>query len=184
MRFDVYPGDEKLVESNLIPLNQRTARVIEVGAWVRADGIKLIDVRCVNEEGIYMPGYRPRQPEYRHGGTFTFGNGTFGWRDVRKFFSVPQGKPVKGIRVRLCARGFNGHTLDDFGRRSQLLRVGTVWWDDVRVTERTSTTADLAARGVKIPPAERPGAGPLADAAFDLGQRLVGENLVRPVSQG
>lgn len=179
LRFDVYPGDEKLVESDLIPLNQKTARVIEVGAWVRADGIKLIDVRCVNEDGIYMPGYRPRQPEYRHGGTFTFGNGTFGWRYVRKFFSVPQGTPVKGIRVRLCARGFNAHTLDDFGRRSQLLRVGTVWWDDLRVTERTTTAAELAARGVKVPAPERSANGPLADAAFDFGQRLLGENLLR-----
>ena len=179
LRFDVYPGDEKFVESELISLNQRSARVIEVGAWVRADGIKLVDVRCANEEGIYMPAYRPRQPEYRHGGTFTFGNGTFGWRYVRKFFSVPQGVPVKGIRVRLCARGFNGHTLDDFGRRSQLLRVGTVWWDDVRVTERTSTTAELSARGVKIPPAQQPGPGSLADAELDFGQRLVGDNLLR-----
>jgi hypothetical protein len=178
LRFDVYPGDEKLVESDLIPLNQRTARVIEAGVWVRADGIKLVDVRCVNEEGIYMPAYRPRQPEYRHGGTFTYGNGTFGWRYVRKFFSVPQGTPVKGIRVRLCARGFNGHTLDDFGRRSQLLRVGTVWWDNLRVTERTSTTAELAARGVKIPAPQRPGPGPQADAAFDFGQRMVGDNLL------
>jgi hypothetical protein len=178
LRFDVYPGDEKLVESNLILLNQKSARVIEVGAWVRADGIKLIDIRCVNEEGIYMPGYRPRQPEYRHGGTFTFGNGTFGWRYVRKFFSVPQGTPVKGIRVRLCARGFNGHTLDDFGRRSQLLRVGTVWWDDLRVTERTTTPSELATRGVKVPKPVRVGVGPLEDAEFDFGQRLVGENLL------
>src|SRR5205823_6669521 len=83
LRMDVYPGDERYVESDLIVLNQDTARVIEVSAYVRADKINLLDVRCVDEEGVYMPAYRARQPEYTQGGTALFGNGTFGWRYVR-----------------------------------------------------------------------------------------------------
>jgi hypothetical protein len=176
LRMDVYPGDEKYVESDLIVLNQDKARAIEVGAYVRADKINLIDVRCVDEEGVYMPAYRARQPEYTQGGTFLFGNGTFGWRYVRKFFGTPQGRPVKGIRVRLCARGMNGHTLDDAGTRPYVMATGTVWWDDVRVTERTSDAAALQARGVKVPAPEQPAPGPLVDGAVNLGQRFYGEN--------
>ena len=51
LRFDVYPGDEKYVESDAIALNQAEPGVLEVAAYVRADRIKLIDIRCVNEDG-------------------------------------------------------------------------------------------------------------------------------------
>jgi hypothetical protein len=176
LRMDVYPGDERYVESDLIVLNQDRPHVIEVGAYVRADRINLIDVRCVDEEGVYMPAYRARQPENTQGGTFLFGNGTFGWRYVRKFFGTPHNRPVKGIRVRLCARGMNGHTLDDAGTRPYALATGTVWWDDVRVSERTSDTAALQARGVKVPTPENPAPGPVQDGTVDLGQRFFGEN--------
>jgi hypothetical protein len=179
MRFDVYPGDEKYVESDLIPLNQQTLRVVEVGVWVRADRIKLIDVRCVDQDGFYMPAVRPRRPEWKGGGSPLFGNGTFGWRYVRKFFGSLDNLPIKGVRVRLAARGLNGHTLDDFGTRPQFTQVGTVWWDDLRVTERASTAAQLKARGVKIPRATAPRTGDLAHGDLDLGERMVGENLLR-----
>ena len=175
LRFDVLPGDEKFVESDLIVLNQDRPHVIEVGAYVRADRINLIDVRCVDQDGIYMPGYRSRQAENGSGGSDLFGNGTFGWRYVRKFFATPSSQPVKGIRVRLCARGMNGHTLDDADTRSYAMATGTVWWDDVRVTERTSDAAALQARGVKVPP-ENVVPSSLGDADIDLGQRFFGEN--------
>jgi hypothetical protein len=176
LRFDVLPGDEKFVESDLIVLNQDKPRLIEVGAYVRADKINLIDVRCVDQEGVYMPGYRPRQAENQSGGSDLFGNGTFGWRYVRKCFATPHGQAVKGVRVRLCARGMNGHTLDDAGTRSYAMATGTVWWDDVRVTERTSDAAALQARGVKIPPSEEVAPGANADGDLDLGQRFFGIN--------
>lgn len=176
LRFDVHPGDEKLVESDLILINQDQPRVIEVGAFVRADRIKLIDVRCVDQDGCYMPGYRARQPEYKNGGTFLFGNGNFEWRYVRKFFAPPNGKPVKGIRVRLCARGMNGHTLDDGGTRAYAMQTGTVWWDDVRVFERTSDAASLQRRQVKLPPQNGDSAG--TQATIDLGQRYFGQNVL------
>ena len=183
MRFDVYPGDEKFVESDLIQLNQTEPGVIEISAFVRADRIKLIDIRCVDENGVWMPAYRPRQPEYHGGGSFLFGNGTFEWRWVRKFFATPldpdtgQPRAVKGVRARLCARGFNAHTLDDSGARPQSMQVGTVWWDDVRVTERTADAAELRARGVAIPPKRNP-THPnwIADTRLDLGQRRFGDN--------
>tara|TARA_B100000949_G_C14152839_1_gene395584 strand:- start:240 stop:632 length:393 start_codon:yes stop_codon:yes gene_type:complete len=55
LRFNVHLGDEKFIESDLITINQDKMRAIEVGVYVRADLIKLIDVCCVHEEGIYMP---------------------------------------------------------------------------------------------------------------------------------
>lgn len=177
VRFDVHPGDEKLIESDAIVLDQKEPRVIEVGVFVRADRAFLIDVRAVDENGYALPGYRPSQPEnLKAGDGFLFGNGTFGWRYVRKFFSSATGQPIKALRVRLCARGFNGHTLDDAGTRPHDMTCGTVWWDDLRVLERTSTAAELRARGVKIPDQALPGPGSLADADLDLGERFVGEN--------
>jgi hypothetical protein len=178
LRFDVFPGDEKYVESDLIVLNQDQPHVIEVGAYVRADRIRLFDVRCVDENGVFMPSYRPIQPEYSSGGTALFGNGTFGWRYVRKFFGTPDGRAVKGIRVRLCARGMNGHTLNDAGTRPYAMACGTVWWDDVRVTERTSDPARLATRGVKVPVRASYLPGPAVSGALDLGQRFFGENVL------
>ncbi len=178
MRFDVYPGDEKLVESDLITINQDKPHVIEVGAFVRADRIKLVDIRCVDENGYYMPGYRARQPEYKNGGSFLFGNGTFEWRYVRKFFATPNNQPLKAFRVRLCARGMNGHTLDDAGTRSYSMQVGTVWWDNVRVTERTTSLAALRSRRVAIPSQAAAQPGPFGNPAINLGQRFIGQNVL------
>lgn len=176
LRMDVFPGDEKLVESNPIVLNQDRFHVIEVGAWVCADKIKLIDLRCVDQDGIYMPSHRPIQPENGSGGSALFGNGTFGWRYVRKLFGSTGDRPLKSVRVRLCARGMNGHTLDDAGTRPYAMATGTVWWDDVRVTERTATAATLTARGVKVPAPANAAPGPFGRSDLDLGQRFFGDN--------
>ena len=176
LRFDVYPGDEKYVESDLMPLNQDAPHMIEVGAWVCADRVKMIDIRCVDDDGANWACHYPIQPEYYNGGTALFGNGTFGWRYVRKIFMPPFGAPAKGVRVRLASRGFNGNTLDDAGTRAYAMASGTVWWDDVRVVERTSTEAELAARGVKVPAAEPAGAAEVRDASVDLGERFFGDN--------
>ncbi len=176
LRFDVYPGDEKYIESNLIVLNQTKPRVIEVGVYVRADRIKLLDVRLVNQDGDHMPDKRPREPEWNRGGSFLFGNGTFSWRYVRKTFACLNNEPVKGVRVRLCARGFNGHTLDDGGTRPYGMTCGTVWWDDLLVMERTSDAAILRGRGIKPPSQQQPVVPRLSDGALDFGERFFGEN--------
>ena len=181
LRFDVMPGDEKMVESPEIVLNQDVARLVEVGAMVRADRIKLIDLRAVNEDGVDLPCARPMHPEYSSGGTALYGNGTFGWRYVRKIFAPRFDRPLKSVRVRLCARGFNGFTPDDGGTRAYCLQSGTVWWDDVRVVERESTAEQLAARGVQIPVPPLAEARPPMPCAreIDFGERLVGPDAVR-----
>lgn len=181
LRFDVYPGDEKYVESDPIVLNQKELRVVEVGVYVRADRLHLLDLCAVDENGLWMASYRPRQPEYYKAGyteDFLFGNGTFGWRYVRKFFTSAAGQPLKSMQVRLCARGSNGHTLDDADTRAYDMACGTVWWDDLQVFERTSSASDLRDRGVKLPRENDLLPGRLADADLDLGQRFVGENLL------
>jgi len=179
VRFDVYPGDEKYIESEPIMLNQVTPGIIEVAAYVRADRIKLIDIVCVSDQGADLPGWRPSQPEYYGGGTATWGNGTFGWRYVRKFFAMPFDQPIKSVRVRLCARGFNAHTLDDAGTRSYACQVGTVWWDNLHVAERGTDAAALSARGVVTAPTALDTPGLLASADLDLGERLYGRNRLR-----
>ncbi|MCE9591198.1 MAG: hypothetical protein K8S99_11815 [Planctomycetes bacterium] len=180
VRFDMHPGDEKFIESDAIALNQKEPRVVEVGVFVRADRALLLDVRAVDENGYWMASYSPRQPEYYKAGQsegFLFGNGTFGWRYVRKFFVSATGQPLKAMRVRLCARGFNGDTLDDAGTRAYDMTAGTVWWDDLHVYERTSTADELKSRGVSWETGT-PAPGKLADADLDLGQRFVGENVL------
>ena len=176
LRFDVYPGDEKFVESDAILLNQDQPHLIEVAGFVRADRIKMLDIRCVDEDGANWPCTYPIQPEWNVGGTALFGNGTFGWRYVRKYFAPPFNAPVKAVRIRLAARGFNGSTLDDSGTRSYGVACGTVWWDDFRVVERTTPQAALQSRGVKIPPASPALPAGFTVADIDLGERLYGQN--------
>ena len=176
LRFDVFPGDEKYIESDPVVLNQAAPGIIEVAAYVRADRIKLIDIVCVNEEGVDLPGWRPSQPEYHNGGTAAWGNGTFEWRYVRKFFAAPFDRPVKSLRVRLCARGFNAHTLDDAGTRSYACQVGTVWWDNLYVAERGTDASALAARRVTTAPPAADAPGELQPPRLNLGERLYGAN--------
>jgi len=176
LRFDVLPGDEKYVESDAIAINQAANGVIEVGVFVRADRIKLFDIRCINENGADLKGVYPTQPEYATGGTATWGNGTFEWRYVRKFFAAPFDQPMKSIRVRLCARGFNAHTLDDSGTRSYACQVGTVWWDNLSVIERGSDAAAIKARGVATHPHADVTTGKLGEPRVHLGDRLFGAN--------
>ncbi|MCE9589799.1 MAG: hypothetical protein K8S99_04680 [Planctomycetes bacterium] len=178
LRFDVYPGDEKYVESDLINVNQAAPGMIEVGVWVRADRIMIFDIRLVDNEGAPMLGVYPISPENGGGGSSMYGNGTFGWRYIRKFFATPlNANAVKAFRVRLAARGFNAHTLDDAGTRSYCCQTGTVWWDNLTVTERGANAAAMQARGAKVQPDpafDQEGAA--ADADLDLGERLYGTN--------
>lgn len=178
LRFNVFPGDEKYVESDAIILNQTKPQVIEIGVMVRADRIKLIDLRAINELGDDLQTARPRQPEYGTGGTHLYGAGTFGWRYIRKFVSPINDQPIKSIRIRLCARGFNAHTLDDGGTRPFCVQTGTVWWDDLRVIERESNAQELAARGVKTS-IEKIEPNDFTVESVDLGDRLFGENELR-----
>ena len=186
LRFDVMPGDEKLVEGPEIVLNQDAPRLIEIGAMVRADRVMLIDLRAVDENGVDLPCVRPRHPEVKATPgqrsmtpSALYGNGTFGWRYVRKFFAPRNNQPIKSVRARLCARGFNGFAPDDGGTRHYCLTSGTVWWDDVRVVERESTAQQLAARGAKFAPELSIAVPPAQAEEIELGDRLVGPDAVR-----
>jgi len=185
LRFDVLPGDEKLVEGPEVVLNQDAPRLIEISAMVRADRIMLIDLRAADQDGVDLPCARPRHPEPKATpgqrtttASALYGNGTFGWRYVRKVFAPRGNQPLKSVRVRLCARGFNGCTLDDGGTRHYCLQAGTVWWDDVRVVERASTAAQLKARGVKFPAVKTAqlAPAPVRITEIDFGERLVGRS--------
>src|SRR5204863_9450664 len=107
------PGDEKCGESDPIASNHDQAQPIEIGVWVRADRIRYLDLRAVDEKGESLNDWSFSTPsanpetgmEYR---------GTFDWRYIRKFLATDH--PLKTIRVRLCARGFNGVDVDDVGR--------------------------------------------------------------------
>ena len=80
------------------------------GAFIRADRIKLIDIRCVDEDGANLPCHYPIQPEYGGGGTALFGNGTFGWRYVRKYFQPPFNAPANSPQN--CAKALSGRSAE------------------------------------------------------------------------
>ena len=168
LRMSVPPGDEKYVESDPVPLNQQEPALIEVSMFVRADRLRDFDIQAVNEEGDYLWG----APWTDYGGGP--GAGTHDWQFVRKYFSNE--KPIKSMRVRICARGMNGSTRDDAGERVTSLAVGTLWVDDVSVSEPEATAEELGGRGLKVPVSPAPGEPVLRMKGFDLGERLWGEN--------
>lgn len=168
LRMDVYPGDDKYVESPPILLNQKELRPLEVGCWVRAQDLKGGDIKVVDENGkhvndVQFLGYRG-----------SVMSGTHPWIYVRKHFIGNE--PLKSVRVRLCARGFNGYMIDDVGMNVTYNQTGTVWFDDLHVCERGSSGSQLAARGVPTIPYDVMVARPVRVVDVDLGERLVGEN--------
>jgi len=169
LRMSVPPGDEKYVESDPVPLNQQEPALIEVSMYVRSDRLRDFDVHAVNEEGDYLWG----APWTDYGGGL--GAGTHDWQFVRKYFSHEE--PVKSMRVRICARGMNGSTRDDAGERVTSLAVGTLWVDDVSVSELEATDEELTGRGLKVPAHPTPNKPAIRIEGFDLGERLWGENM-------
>lgn len=174
--MQVCPGDEMLVEGGLVQLNQAEPGVVEVGAYVRIDRIKWIDIRAVDQDGNEIPcadAFNGGWPIPKDNSQIYPSNAT-SWLYVRKPFLTA--KPLKGLRPRLCARGFNGDTRDDGGTRPNVNQVGLVWWDDVQVREITATPAELKARGVKAPSARTPAQNVVMVQSLDLGDRLHGDN--------
>lgn len=165
-RFSVLPGDEKYCESDRIEVNQTEVRPIEIGVWVRADRIRYLDVRAVDEKGEYLNDWSFISPtqNIEEGTQY---RGTFDWRYVRKFLVTDH--PLQAIRVRLCARGFNGLNMDDVGRKHSNNNVGTLWWDDLRVMDVLS-----GASGTDEP--EKPLQSPIEVTHVEFGERLYGRN--------
>ena len=169
LRFDLLGGDEYAIQSSAIALNQQEARPMEVTAWVKADRLRHFDLILVDENGLRLPANT----------TLTYWGGhvagTHDWIGVRKIF---QGSaPVKSVRLRIGARGFNGTTTTDIGHWPAFNQVSTVWVDDATVRELYASPAELAARSVAVPANSEP-AGVVRLGNLDLGERLYGANEV------
>ena len=165
----VPPGDEQMVLSDPITLNQKEPRLIEVSAWVMTDRLCMLQIDATDEKGHRLDGFN-----FIHKAPVSIG--TDGWRQLRQVFRP--GTPVKSLRLALCARGVNGYTLDGTGSQPQANVVGHIWWDEVKLTEPESDAAELAARGVKEAPAWENVEG-LRIIDLDPGERLIGENFLR-----
>jgi hypothetical protein len=169
LRVPALAGDEIAVASEPVKLAQKEARLIEVSAWVKTDRANQIQIDARDERNQRLAGFNfiAKSP---------VSIGTDEWRLVRQVFRPLV--PVASVSVVLGVRGVNGYTLGGTAEVPQNNAAGTVWWDDVRVYEPESTAEELAARGVRPPPA---GAAPDAVhlASLDLGERLFGENALR-----
>jgi hypothetical protein len=170
LKMIVAAGDEVAVLSDPITLNQREPRLLEVHARVKTDSLCTLQLDAVDDRGRRLDGFN-----FLHKAPVSIG--TEDWRVIRQVFRPRE--PVRSVRLMLCARGSNGYTLDDTGQQPQNNVVGTIWWDDLELTEPESTPDDLAARGA-LPgaSAEAPSpAGPDPQLLnLDLGERLLGRN--------
>jgi hypothetical protein len=166
LKMIVASGDEVAVTSDPLLLNQAEPRLIEVHAWVKTDRLSMLQIDAVDESGQRLDGCN-----FIHKAPVSIG--TDDWRLIRQVFRPRV--PARSIRLMLCARGVNGYTLDDTDSQPQNNVTGTVWWDDVRVSEPESTTAELTARGVSSIANEAVAPGPRLER-LDLGERALGIN--------
>lgn len=169
LKMIVPSGDEKSVASSAIVLNQKEPRLIEVQAYVKTDRLSLLQIDAVTDKGERLDGCN-----FIHKAPVSVG--TNDWRLVRQVFRPRT--PVKSLQLLLAARGVNGYTLDDTGDQPQNHVTGTAWWDDVQLFEPESTTEELAARDVKAVPATKPARQAVGLAELDLGERLLGDNVL------
>ncbi len=166
LRMIVPAGDETAVVSEPIVLNQKEVRLIEVTAWIKTDRLCNLQIDGHDEKGNRLDGFN-----FIHKAPVSIG--TDSWRMIRQVFRPRT--PVQSLRLVLAARGVNGYTLDDTGEQPQNNVVGTIWWDDVHVSEPESAPAP-SKQMENIWPPER---GPMRITELDLGERLVGENKLR-----
>lgn len=169
LKMIVAAGDEKSVASAPIILNQKEPRLIEVRARVKTDRLCMLQIDAVDETGKRLEGHLSIHKAQASVGTED-------WRLVRQVFRPRQ--PVKSIRLKLCARGVNGFTMEDTSEQPQNNVVGAIWWDDVAVFEPETPAAELAARGVKAAAKQTPEPG-LRLEGLSLGERMLGDNVLR-----
>lgn len=169
LKMIVPSGDEVSIASDLIRLRQREPRLIEVSARVKTDALCMLDIDAVDARGERLDGFR-----YVHKSPVSIG--TDGWRRVRQVFRPRT--PVGAFRLKLCARGANGYTLDATGAQPQGNVVGTVWWDDVRVHEPESTSQELQGRGVASVSDDTAVATRPRLTDLDPGERRLGDNVL------
>ncbi|NBY03410.1 MAG: hypothetical protein EBQ87_15750 [Planctomycetes bacterium] len=166
LQMSVPTGDETCVISDPIVLNQKEIRPIEVSAWIKTHQLCMLQLDAEDENGQRINGFN-----YIHKNPLSFGNSD--WRQIRQVFSSD--KPLKSIRLKLCARGMNGYTLGGTGHQPQQNAFGVVWWDDVKVFEPESSIQDLSARGVVVNAKNVNSMTPHL-ANLDLGEQLLGVN--------
>ncbi len=166
LRMLVPSGDEACVVSDPISLNQTAARLIEVRVWVKTHQIGMLQIDAEDEAGRRLDGFN-----FIHKNPLSIG--TNDWRQLRQVFRSTA--PLKSMRLKLCARGTNGFTLDDTGHQPQQNACGIVWWDSVQLFEPETPAAELAARGVKPVSAAADAAGPHLER-LNLGEQAFGQN--------
>ena len=171
LRMNVPSGDEMQVVSEPIALNQKEVRLIEVSAWVKTDRLCNLQIDAHNELDQRLDCFN-----FIHKAPVSIG--TDGWRMIRQVFRPRT--PVGKLRLALAARGVNGFTLDDTGLQPQNNVAGTIWWDDIRVTEPESDPAELAGRAVKTAAETEVKSGPRV-VEVDLGDRLIGLNKLKAI---
>jgi hypothetical protein len=179
-------GDEKMVVSAPVVLNQATNRLIEVSAWVRTDRVAMLHIGAVDQDGVSIPGYSVIQKAKVSGIPTTAYTSPYqfsiladsDWFLMRQVFRSKT--PLQSLRLQLCARGVNGYTLEDTGEQPQNNAAGTLWWDDVRLYEPESTASELSARGVPWG-VNHQGMPGILLGGLDLGERLPGANRLRTV---
>ncbi|MBM3457443.1 MAG: hypothetical protein FJX77_02750, partial [Armatimonadetes bacterium] len=166
LRCTIYPGDNLAVASDPIPLDQDRPRPIELRAMVKADRLRTLELMAQDERGEWLlqgdflgDDMEDNPNGYKMGST---GSGTYDWQCVRKFLS-PR-RPVRFLRVFLCARGFDGV-------RVEKNQVGTVWWDDIQVRD--------PGPGIGVPPPTTTPGQPLSVVDLQVGDRLWGRNELR-----
>jgi len=173
LKMIIASGDEKCVVSEPITLKQKLPHLIEVQAWVRHDKLAMLQIDAEDEKGQRLDCFDFIQK-------VPFSIGTDDWRLLRQVFRPRQ--PVASIRLKLCARGVNGYTLEDTTTQPQNNVTGTIWWDDIHVSEPESTEAELLDRGVKpAAPAALPAPVQPMIESLDLGERRIGANTLRAV---
>ncbi len=162
LRLTVFPGDNFAVESAPIKLDQDKPRPLEVRAMAKADNLRTLEIMAKDEGGEWLPQGDFLGDDMEEPGAYNFGTtgaGTYDWSCVRKYFS-PR-KPVKTLRLFLCARGFDGRMVEHN-------IVGTAWLDDIALFEHGGSPAKPPAGGHPVEKTR------VLDIA--LGDRLWGTN--------
>ena len=183
LRMSAPPGDDRHIESPLIPLNQTEPRRMLIQFAYNSYLLANMLVQVVDDQGSEIfarnvvsgstHGWRLFQAEFvprrtgRKVGDVRTGGDLFG--------ATGAGLPLKGCRIRIGVKGVNGSAMDDVNEWVNVNHSGVLWLDDVVLAEVKTTQNELKSRGVKTytlnnkPPA-------LAVESIDLGGRLYGLN--------
>jgi hypothetical protein len=175
LQMIVPAGDEVCVSSEPVTLHQNAPVPLEVSAWIKTDHLAMLQIDAVDQDGERLDGF-----DFINKAPLSIG--TQDWRLVRQVFSPK--RAVRSVRLQLCARGVNGCTLGDTTDQPQNNAAGMIWWDDLRLSEPSSTAEQLKARGVRPSAEHAPATGAVRLEGLDTGEQLQGENRLRATIRG